>query len=386
MKNQEIICISTTDWDAPQWGSRQQIMSRLSQNNRILFVNAHAGPENILKHPEFLGKLVNWIKGVRRIGSNIWLFDPPLVFPFRLYSKLMNNLGQMLICFFLKRIVTQLGFTKPVVWTYCYNTDFLIGRFNEKLSVYHCIDNLIGTSKGRKRKIIDAMEKTLLQKVDIVFVNTETHFERIGCYNKSMFLLPSAVDAVAYREVLCNQRSGPEDITTIRHPIIGYAGTIDERFDENLIYNLAKRYSEFNFVLVGQVSKKANINSLKSLHNTHILGYKSPALIPYYIKTMDICLIPYKLNEYTSNASPLKLYEYLAMGKPIVSVDIPAVRQFSEVVAIAKNYDGFAQHIRRCLENDNEHMVKQRLEIAHQNSWNHRISQISRVIESLSCL
>ena len=44
---------------------------------------------------------------------------------------------------------------------------------------------------------------------------------------------------------------------------------------------------------------------------------------------------------------PLKLHEYLAAGRPIVSADVPSIRPFADVVAIARDAVSGNAHLSR---------------------------------------
>lgn len=64
------------------------------------------------------------------------------------------------------------------------------------------------------------------------------------------------------------------------------------------------------------------------LHDDLILADKQPYdKIPSFIAAADICLLPSQLNEVTRHIVPMKLYEYLAVGKPVISTNLPGVRE-----------------------------------------------------------
>jgi len=74
------------------------------------------------------------------------------------------------------------------------------------------------------------------------------------------------------------------------------------------------------------------------------------------------------------------MYEYLATGKPIVSTDLPEARQFNEVIYIAKDKEDFVKKIDLALCENNEDLVKKRIQIASENSWDKRIDEILEII------
>lgn len=66
-----------------------------------------------------------------------------------------------------------------------------------------------------------------------------------------------------------------------------------------------------------------------------ILGYKSPADIPKYLKAADVLVLPNsqfsktaRFSAYSRNdTSPIKLFEYMASGTPIVASRLPSIQE-----------------------------------------------------------
>lgn len=63
-------------------------------------------------------------------------------------------------------------------------------------------------------------------------------------------------------------------------------------------------------------------------HNAYLVGHVSRADIPRYLRSADILVMNYPNTEhYAHYMSPLKLFEYMASGVPIVSSDLPSIRE-----------------------------------------------------------
>ena len=102
---------------------------------------------------------------------------------------------------------------------------------------------------------------------------------------------------------------------------MGFYGVIDERFDIELIRELATMRPDWQIVLIGPVVKIAE-DVLPRNKNIHYLGQKSYQELPDYLSGWDVALIPFQLNESTRFISPTKTPEYLAAGKPVISSPI----------------------------------------------------------------
>ena len=94
---------------------------------------------------------------------------------------------------------------------------------------------------------------------------------------------------------------------------------------------------DVSFVLVGP--EQTDMSALRAFPNVHLLGKKSHAEVPRYVKAFDVGLVPYRLTDYTANVYPTKLNEYLAMGMPVVATDLPEIRRFNrdhgDIVSVA---------------------------------------------------
>jgi len=112
----------------------------------------------------------------------------------------------------------------------------------------------------------------------------------------------------------------------------------------------------------------------------HFFGRKDKEELPGYIKAFDVCLNPFRKNQLTDRVSPLKLYEYLASGRPVVSVEMPGVLEFRDVIEIATDYNSFIASVQKALTQENEEKKNHRLDIASHNSWENRLAYINEIL------
>jgi glycosyltransferase involved in cell wall biosynthesis len=76
-----------------------------------------------------------------------------------------------------------------------------------------------------------------------------------------------------------------------------------------------------------------------------LTGERPHEEIPSYLAGFDVAIIPYRVSPAMAAASPVKLREYLAAGLPVVSVDVPEVREFGPTVRVASGPVEFLEHI-----------------------------------------
>lgn len=120
---------------------------------------------------------------------------------------------------------------------------------------------------------------------------------------------------------------------------IGYAGNLYAGKGMEIIERIAPLVPDADFHVVGGMPEDiARWREKIRSPNVMFHGYVEQGRVGTYIRHMDICLLPNQrsvkpygagergadIGKYTS---PLKLFEYMAQAKPIISSDIPVLRE-----------------------------------------------------------
>ena len=215
--------------------------------------------------------------------------------------------------------------------------------------VYDCMDEL---SKFRfaPECLLD-LEQELIGRADLVFTGGASLYEAKKNRHPNVHCFPSSVDrehfAKARREL-----PQPEDQAELKHPRLGFYGVIDERFDLDLLREMADMRPDWSFVMVGPVVKIGE-EELPRAANIHYVGGKTYEQLPVYLSGWDVALMPFALNESTQFISPTKTPEYLSGGKPVVTTPIrDVVRTYGHLqgVHIAHDAEGFIRCCEKALE------------------------------------
>ena len=390
LKGQNIICISSIDWDFI-WQGHQEIMSTLADNgNRVIFIeNTGVRSPRIRDASRIRSRFKNWfsgVKGIRRIKDGLFVYSP-LVLPFP-YLKIAVWFNSRNILSILDKWIKAVNFNNPIIWTFLPTplTLDLIDKIPHDLSVYYCIDSFATSSATAKK--IKASEIKLLKISDLVFVTSNQLYNYCRGYNQNVHIFPFGVNYAQFERIRLSEGPRPEEIINIKKPIIGYIGGIHKWIDLDLIRKVAINRPNYSFVFVGPI--QTNVSALTGLKNIYFLGKQKHERLPSFIKNFDVCLIPYKITDYTNNVYPTKLNEYLAMGKPVVSTSLPELISFNkasnDIVSIGKNYEEFISLIDRAVNDLRVENVQKRLDVAKKNSWDNRISEMSKLINNASYL
>ena len=381
MEKIDIVCCSTDNWD-DMWRRRQHICMEFSKKEwvgNILYVEPAVSIWSFIRERTI--KQFKYVGTVRKINDKIFVYRPLWIMPFIRFS-IMQNINLALYLFQVKRIIKNFKLCKFITWFSHPMYVVIAGKFRELFVWYDCTDDwseMPAITEGMSG-ILKKQQKIMLKKAGIVTTVSKSLYDIARSLNSNSHLIPNGVDISSPDMNKSAKNSIPEDIKSIKRPILGYIGTIwEDRMDFELIKYVAKKKKDWSLVFVGPIA--INLNShFKNISNVYFLGQKSYHDLPMYMDNFDICVIPHKKNKVTESMNPIKLFEYFKSGKPIVSTDVAGVRDFSDVVKIATNSDEFIEHCDDVMRGESYDVVEKRFEYAQSNSWNKRVCQIEKII------
>jgi UDP-galactopyranose mutase len=240
----------------------------------------------------------------------------------------------------LDRVLVENKIEDYVLWYYTPMALSFTQHLKPLATVYDCMDEL-SAFKGAP-PMLRVREQQLFQIADLVFTGGQSLYEAKRSQHRAVYAFPSSIDHAHFSQARTDL-SEPMDQANIPHPRLGFFGVIDERFDKQLLAQMAERRPEWQFVMIGPVVK-IDESELPRRNNIHYLGSKSYKELPSYLAGWDVALLLFARNEATRFISPTKTPEYLAAGKPVVSTSIrDVVRPYGEkqLVQIADQPDEF---------------------------------------------
>jgi len=385
LKNQDIICISSIDWDFI-WQGHQEIMSAFAANgNRVLFIeNTGVRAPKIRDISRLRKRFKDYfrgVKGIREEAKNLYVYSP-IVLPFP-YSRIARAINKFILLSVIKRWMRAMNFANPVIWTFLPTGTAMdiIENIDKKLLVYYCIDNFAVSSASAKKII--AYEKKLIGLADRVFVTSQALYDHCARFNNNVTLFPFGVNIESFESVRKEPTQVPEELKDLKPPVIGYVGGVHKWIDFELVKYAASAHPEMQFVFVGPV--QTDVSQLSGCPNIRLLGGRKHSELPNLVKHFTAAVIPYLLTEYTKNVYPTKLNEYLSMGKPVVSSYLPEVDTFNAryggIVYIGKDRQEFSSLLSRAIAEDSDSLREKRISAASENSWKSRIELMSAAID-----
>jgi glycosyltransferase involved in cell wall biosynthesis len=326
------------------WMGRHQILSRMAKHLPVVWVNPAKPWRDCWLNgwgadKDFRTGFMRHESELLEFNSGKWL---PQVYRPRLIDLLIQRCRLRLMVRHLKALGCEkvvLYITRPALMP-----DVKLSGVD--LVCYHVFDDY---SYSETATTIDEKEKCLIENCDIPFFSSEIMMKEKGIYNDASMHLPNGVDL----KLFSPSYPVPSDMQSIPHPIVGYSGVIKKQLDLKMIYDLARRRSDWSFVFVGPILNVAGLEDvvagLKQLKNAYFLGGKPADELPAYIKSFDVGLMFYAQNNYTKYITPLKLNEYMAAGIYVVGTKIAPLEPYDDCIYLAETTDEWNQSIERCL-------------------------------------
>lgn len=183
----------------------------------------------------------------------------------------------------------------------------------------------------------------------------------LGVGADRVMVFPDAVDIDEFNIAISKEAARNKLNLPIDKKIIMYTGSFlfYDWKGISLFPEAAKLLSEdYLLVLVG--GHPWEINQFQSTNlprNILLVPYQKYFLMPFYLKAADILVLPNKKGDVISESytSPLKLFEYMAAQRPIVSSDLPSLREVltdkEAVFFEAGNPSNLAEAIKKIAEN-----------------------------------
>lgn len=173
-----------------------------------------------------------------------------------------------------------------------------------------------------------------------------------------------------------------------------YTGHLYRGRGIELILDMATRLLDYEFILVGGTPSdmdrvEEDIRN-RRLNNVKLTGHVTQDLLPVYWRIADVLVMPYQRTVSVENKgdtsafmSPLKMFEYLATGRPIVSSDLPVLREVLRdhencLLVNCEDPEQWVNGIREieCSATLRNALKKNQLETARYHSWGSRAKRL----------
>jgi len=241
--------------------------------------------------------------------------------------------------------------------------------------VYDCMDHHEGF--GNNSGTLIELEKNLLRDSEMTITTSDWLDRAVEPYARHRTIIRNAGEYGHFSATPNTIYRDPQG-----RKVIGYYGAIAEWFDLDLVEKVAAENWQCSVVLVGADTTNARLR-LSKLPNITFVGEVPYDQLPFYLHGFDVCLLPFKVIPLTLATNPVKAYEYLSAGKPVVTVDLPEMVQFKDLVYRAQTQQDFLSAIRVALsETGSGSQATRRKAFAREQTWAHRANTLVAAIEA----
>ena len=390
IRNRDIILFGFQSWDTDIGSNFKDMALELSKYNRVLYVNRALDRSFKMKNKDSVEvrtrlKVIKTGEGeLTAVGPNLWVQQPRTILesinwlPGAWLHDTLNKLNSKRLVRQINKISRKLGFKNVILIN---DNDFIRGRYLKQLLdcetyIFYIRDYMLGVEYFKRHGA--RLEAGTMAAADLVVANSTYLANYSREYNPNSFDIGQGCDLKSYT---VDNPVMPEDLKSIKKPIIGYVGFISAwRIDIQVIRHLAEQLPAYSIVLVGPDDLMSEGETLKKLHNLHFLGRKPQEILSDYIHYFDVCINPQVLNNITIGNYPRKVDEYLAMGKPVVATKTEAMKLFEPYTYLCENKEDYVKHIRNILlkaeETNSETEVNRRKAFAFSHTWEDSIGRL----------
>jgi len=320
----DLICFSHLRWDFV-YQRPQHLLSRAARDRRVYYVEEPCFDDGSMR------------LSISERDSGVKVVVPCLPSGLRSATAIEAVLQQMV-----DRLLEAEGIREFVSWYYTPMAVEFTRHLKPSVTVYDCMDELSAFKNAPVA--LQKLEQELFNRADLVFTGGQSLFEAKQKSHHSVHAFPSSIDRDHFMQAreFANENE-PTDQRDIPHPRLGFFGVVDERFDIELLKDVASAKPDWHFIIIGPIVK-IDPATLPQFSNIHYPGSKPYNELPGYIAGWDVALLLFARNEATKFISPTKTPEYLAAGRPVVSTSIrDVVRPYGEngLVEIADTKDEF---------------------------------------------
>ncbi len=391
LRGQNIVVFSLFRFDADIESTAFIVASRLAENNRVFYIDnpytfkdcwVNKNSTSFKKRRRFFSLFSSEVIDTANPGLKVVI--PPVLLSLHflpegfLYRSLLS-LNESFIRFRIRRVLRKFGVTDYIfINAFNFHYPAVAQKLSPRLKVYYCLDPVAGNFDGKHG--IES-ERKLVRDSDMVICSSRSLYASKLQINPNTYLVPNAADIRHSSKALDPETPVSESLAGIPHPVIGYFGSIEHRFDFGLVYHAALAHPEWSFVLAGPVFAD-DLHGLDKLGNVHFIGRVPYSGMPSVIKGFDVAIIPFRRDEGSAAVFPLKLFEYLGAGKPVVATDFnPDLEEYTEgMVSYCADAESFEDAISREMENDSPERIAERTRLAALHTWEKRVATISSLL------
>ena len=267
-------------------------------------------------------------KVIAKEKNNLY-FIRPLLLPFQRYAGIVSVclvVNVFLLTLFLLLYKTYRKAGGLFLWIF-HPRDYDLWKFIRYFyySIYDVVDYFPARELKGSHELKEKQKLLVMQSQRVASVS-DAVYASLKRYRVDVFLAPLGFRIETFQKRTHNSLQYIKSLLPDhKTPIVGYIGGINHRLDYDLLYKLALRCEDTNFVFIGPLQFKQDnnvvwvkrstkdwVSVLSSLPNVYFskrtIHWRH---IPNILDAFDICMIPYDTaQEFNRFCYPMKIFYY----------------------------------------------------------------------------
>lgn len=378
MTPRDVVCVSTNYWGG-EWFRKQQFMQRFARDgHRVLYVEpSHSMIRRPIGRPYVRNGHLR--ATVTPASDRLWVMTPRTMLP--MVTRVpVSKANSAVLAAQIRSAMKSLRFRDAALWVYAPEFDPARDAVPHSVLVSDLVDDLAAYElRPTRQAYVAECTRSLIGASDMAIYTTD------GLRDAYPGARTDLVVPNGYDETLFHQDVPVAAELQGLRQVAGFVGTLFRHLDFELFRRVATEVSGVTLVLVGRVEgSEGEMASLLALPNVIHVPAVERRRVPEYVAAFDVCLVPFKNDAVAKNVSPLKAYEYLAMGKPVVSVDMPALHAdpVAADVRFAHSREAFVEAVREVLDAPDGRQTQTDPHIL-DASWEGRYLSVRHAVEPL---
>ncbi len=223
------------------------------------------------------------------------------------------------------------------------------------------------------------------------------YMEKYNCKNKKTLVVSDAVNLSIFDINISKEEARKKLNLPLDKKIIGYCGRFRTMDMEKGILEVLKalKMLDSNILFVAMGGKPKHVEYYKEQakllgvgSKTKFVGNYTQDIVALYQKAFDILLMPFpNSHHYRYYMSPMKMFEYMASKRPIISTDLPSVREIlnknNAFLIKSENREDLVKAVKNLLQNEeiSKRISQKAYEDVKQHTWEKRVEKILNFIK-----
>src|SRR5690606_24058385 len=124
------------------------------------------------------------------------------------------------------------------------------------------------------------VEEEYMKKADVIIATSEALHHSKCVVNSNCYVVKNGVDFDQFNKVADHPKMGYSKI-------VGYTGSLDERFDLEMVIYLIENLPGLRFDFVGRITNDGVKKRLEVYPNVRLYGSQRPEEVPSFLPSMD---------------------------------------------------------------------------------------------------